>query len=224
MVAGEGNAGGEIGAGDGLGEGSAGGAFTDEQGVPGELGVLGLEDFEGGDEVEVAFFMGEAADGEEDGDAGGEGGADGGAGGGVRLPGVEGVVEDGDALGGDAEGGELILEGSADGDEVFGLAEAPAVELVVEALVEAGGGVAVVEGEPGEGPVQATEGDEEVGFDVVGLDDVGREGADKLADFGEERWIEASGLGQDVDGEAGAASGVDEAVGAVVGAGEGDDG
>ena len=95
-------------------------------------------------------------------------------------------MKNGDTFGGDAERGELIFEGSADGDQVVGVVEAPTVELVIEPLFEIGGGVAVVESDPGVGPIESAAGNEEVGFDVVGLDDAGGEGMDKLTDFGEE--------------------------------------
>lgn len=49
LVAGEGDTGSEAGAGHGGGERSAGRAFADEESVPGELGVLGLQQFECGD-------------------------------------------------------------------------------------------------------------------------------------------------------------------------------
>lgn len=49
LVAGEGDAGGEANAGDGGGESRAGEAFADKEGVPGELGVLGLQQLECGD-------------------------------------------------------------------------------------------------------------------------------------------------------------------------------
>jgi len=205
VVAGEGDVGGELSTLDGSGEGGTGGAVANEEGMPGKLRVLRFEDLKGGDEVEVAFFLREAAHHEEDRDASGKAGAGGGNGGGVWRPGFEGVVEDGDAAGGDAEGGELLFKGAADGDEVVRLAEAPAVALVVDALFQAGGGVAVVEGNPGEFAVKAAKGEEEVGFNVVGLDEVRREGPDELADFGEEGRVIGTGFGEDMDGEAGMA-------------------
>jgi len=146
---GEGDTGGETGAGEGFGESGAFGAFADKEDVPGQMGMAGVKQGEGGDEVEVAFFAGEAADHEEDGEARGDERADLGDGGGIGGPGFDGVVEDGDAIGRKADTGELFFEGAADGDEVVGLAEAPAVEVVVEALFTAGGGVAVVKGDPG---------------------------------------------------------------------------
>ena len=110
----------------------------------------------------------------------------------VYLVAGQGVVKNGDTFGGDTERGELIFEGSADSNQVVGAVQAPTVELVVEPLFEIGGGVAVVESDPGVGPIESAAGNEEVGFDVMRLDDVGGEGMDELTDFGEERGVEGA--------------------------------
>jgi hypothetical protein len=119
-------------------------------------------------------------------------------------------------------------EGLADSDDAGAGTEAPAVELVVEEHFEVGGGVAVLEGEPGVAAVETAGFDGEVGFDVVGLQDVGLDLVGEGRELAQKRKVEGTGFVEEMKGEAegynGIGKGVGTGTGAAVGGEDGLDG